>query len=417
VAQLSDDCFAFGGPLLSVEAGIARIAEQVRPLDRVEEVPLWAADGRVLARDLLAPVSLPPFDNSAVDGYAVRFSDLAPGAPTRLRVEGRAAAGSAPEPLRPGTARRIFTGAVLPEGADTVFMQEDVERRPDGSAVLPAGLKEGANRRISGEDVAAGELALPAGRRLTPQDLALAAGLGLDRLTVHARVRIAIFSTGDEVAEPGRPLVSAKLYDANRPFLGALAARAGAEVRDLGILPDDREATAAAIGQAAAEHDLVLTSGGVSTGEEDHVKAAVENVGRLVFWRLAIKPGRPVAMGVIGGTPFVGLPGNPVAVFVTFAHVARPLIAALGGARFEPRPALPVRAAFTYAKKPGRREYVRVALERGADGVWSARKHPREGAGLLTSLTRTHGLAELPEETTRVEPGDLVGFLPYELLY
>jgi molybdopterin molybdotransferase len=263
---------------------------------------------------------------------------------------------------------------------------------------------------------------LPAGRRLEPQHVALAAAVGLTALDVFRRVRVAVFSTGDEIVEPGTPRPGPALFDANRFLLGALIARLGAAFTDLGILPDDPQRLAAAIAAAAAAHDLVLTSGGVSTGEADHVRHAVETVGRLVFWRVGIKPGRPVAMGVIpapqpgASAAFVGLPGNPAAVYVTFARVVRPLLLRLAGAEAVPLVALPVRAAFAYRKKTGRREYVRVKLVRAADGVVEAVKHAQEGAGVITSLTETDGLLELPEATTTVTPGDTVGFLSYATL-
>lgn len=409
MAQLSDDCFAFGGALLSVDAALALIAAQVGPVDGTEQLPLYAADGRVLVADVLAPVDLPPFANSAVDGYAVRLADAAAG---WLPVQGRLAAGMAADPLHPGTARRIFTGAALPEGADTVFMQEDV--RLDGATVhLPDGLRPGANTRSRGEDVAQGVLALPSGRVLRPQDLALAAALGLATLPVRRRVRVALFSTGDELVEPGAMPGAAQRFDSNRVLLAALLARTGAEVTDLGILRDRQDVVAAAVRDAAGHHDLILTSGGVSAGEEDHVRAAVESLGRLVFWRLAIKPGRPVAMGTVSGAAFMGLPGNPVAAFVTFTQVARPLLAALSGAVWRRPAPIVARAAFAYRKKAGRREYVRVRLAAGPDG-WVAHKHPVEGAGILMSLTETDGLVELEEDVVAVSIGDRVGLLPYE---
>jgi molybdopterin molybdotransferase len=261
---------------------------------------------------------------------------------------------------------------------------------------------------------------LPAGRRLNAPNVALAAAIGLTELNVRRRVRVALFSTGDEIVEPGRPRPAAALYDANRTLLEGLLDRLDAAVTDLGILKDDPATLEKAIAAAARAHDLVLTSGGVSTGEADHIKRAVEKIGRLVFWRVAIKPGRPVAMGVIqnsdGGAAFVGLPGNPVAVFVTFVRVVRPLLLRLAGARPEPLIGLPVRLAFAYKKKTGRREYVRVALRPGADGVIEAVKHPQEGAGIITSLTETDGLAELAEDVTTLEPGAMADFLSYTTL-
>jgi molybdopterin molybdotransferase len=416
MAQLTDDCFAFSGPLLPIDEAERLIGERVRPLGETETVPLTQALRRVIAADVIAPVDLPPFDNSAVDGYAVRHSDLNPDAETRLAIVDRVAAGhAAARALGARQAIRIFTGAPMPQGADTVFMQEDC--RIDGDAVIaPPGLKLGANRRLAGEDARAGTVVLPAGRFLSVQDVALAAAVGLTALDVRRRVRVALFSTGDEIVEPGKPRPAAALYDANRYLLAGMLEHFNAEVTDLGILPDDPDQLARAIAAAGKAHDLVLTSGGVSTGEADHVRTAVEKIGRLVFWRVAIKPGRPVAMGVVGGAAFVGLPGNPVAVYVTFGRIVRPLLLRLSGASARPAVALPVRATFAYRKKKGRREYVRVALRRADDGVVEAIKHAQDGAGIITSLTETDGLAELPENTTTVEPGSTVGFLSYAAL-
>jgi len=421
MAQLTDDCFAFAGGLLPIEEVERILRERVRPVAEVETVPLGAAYGRVIAHDVTAPIDLPPFDNSAVDGYAVRAADLAEAADTRLAIAGRASAGHpAAGALAPGAATRIFTGAPMPEGADTVFMQEDV--KPDGGLVMvPPGLAAGANRRLAGEDVRAGAVLLPAGRRLSAADVALAAAVGLTQLPVRRRIRVAVLSTGDEIVEPGAARPSAALFDANRFLLAGLLTGLGAQPTDLGIVRDDQDRLKQAIAAAAQRHDIVLTSGGVSTGEADHVRTAVDAIGRLVFWRVAVKPGRPVAMGVIpgaagGSAAFLGLPGNPVAVFVTFARIVRPLWARLAGAELAPLVPLPVRATFAYRKRKGRREYVRVALRRGADGVIEAVKHAQDGAGVITSLTETHGLIELMDATTVVAPGDSVGFLPYAAL-
>jgi molybdopterin molybdotransferase len=415
MAQLSRDSEAFG-PLMTLEQAGERVAALVAPVAGEETVALAEADGRVLARDVVAPLDLPPFANSAVDGYAVRFDDLAVAGPTRLPVAGRVAAGGdAGGVTTQGVAVRVFTGAPLPPAADTVFMQEDVGLE-DGFALLPPGLARGANARPAGEDIAQGAIAVTAGRRLRPQDLALFSALGFTRLAVRRRPRVAVFSTGDELTEPGLPLAPAAIYDANRALLRSMVSRAGAEVVDLGILRDERGSLAMRLAEAARGCDLVLTSGGVSTGEEDHVKAAVEQVGELDFWRIGIKPGRPVALGRIGTTPFIGLPGNPVAVFVTFAFVARALIARLAGTPYARPMALPVRLGFAYRKKEGRREYVRVSLDADADGVMVARKHPQDGAGVLTSLTRTDGLVELAEDLTVIGEGAVVPFLAYELL-
>jgi molybdopterin molybdotransferase len=417
MAQLSDDCFAFGGPMMSVDEAVAIIAARVTAVQDVETVDLKNADGRILAAGISAPLPLPPFTNSAVDGYAVRSGDLSGDTEQTFPVTGRVQAGaSAQAPVKPGHAMRIFTGAPMPEGADTVFMQEDVRLDEAGRVVLPTGLKAGANVRPAGEDISAGTVALPAGQRLRPQDVALAAAFGLTQIAVRRRIRVAVFSTGNELVSPGTPRAAAQLFDSNRFMLMAMLARLGCEVSDLGILRDDRASLASALKKVAGAHDLILTTGGVSTGEEDHVKAGVESVGTLVLWRMAIKPGRPVAMGIIDGTPLIGLPGNPVASFVTFVHVVRPTVLALAGALQQALVPMPIRAAFTYRKKIARREYVRVNLRKGADGVLEAAKFPREGAGLLSSLVETDGLVELGEEVTRVEPGQTVGFLAYASL-
>ena len=422
MAQISDDCFAFNGPLLPVVEAERLIVERVKPVAGRETAALRDAVGRVLAQDVVAAVNVPPFDNSAVDGYAVRGEDLDAERENSLAIVDRVAAGhAARQAVKAGEAIRIFTGAPMPKGADTVFMQEDC--RTEGERVIvPPGLHRGANRRLAGEDIRAGAVALRAGRRLTVQDIALAAALGLTKLDVYRRVRVALFSTGDEIVEPGSQLRGAALYDSNRYLLSGLFARFGAKVTDLGILSDEPQQLARAISAAAADHDLVLTSGGVSTGEADYVRLAVESIGHIVFWRVAIKPGRPVAMGVVPGSQagegaaFVGLPGNPVAVFVTFVRVVRPLLLRLSGASPQPLVAMPARATFSYRKRKGRREYIRVALRAAPDGTIEALKFEQDGAGVLTSLTETDGLAELGEEVTKVEPGTTVGFLSYASL-
>ena len=331
MAQLSDDCFAFGGALMPVDEAVALIGARVQAVEGVETLALHDADNRVLAQALHAPVPLPLFMNSAVDGYAISSADLPQDGPRAYMISQRVTAGDVAAPLAQGTVARIFTGAPMPEGADTVFMQEDVEL-DGGQVILPAGLKPRANMRPAGEDIEKGALAIAAGTRLRPQHVALAAALGLTELIMRRRIKVAVFSTGNEVVAPGDARTSAQLYDSNRFMLAALLRRMGCDVSDLGILRDERAALSGALKQAAKDHDLILTSGGVSTGEEDHVRASVEAAGSLVLWRMGIKPGRPVAMGVIGGTPFIGLPGNPVAAFVTFAYVVRPTVLALAGA-------------------------------------------------------------------------------------
>ena len=412
MAQLSDDCFAFGGALLSVENALARIEERITAVVDTVTIPLGRARGRILARDVVASINLPPHANSAVDGYAFAHADLMSGVETVLPVSGRAAAGHPlGQPAQRGTAVRIFTGASMPDGTDTVMMQEDCAVE-EGRVRLKQGIRKGANRRHAGEDVAEGAVALAAGRRLSPADLGLAAALGHCELPVFRPLRVALLSTGDEVSEPGMALSPGMIYDANRFMLAALLEGLGCTVSDFGIRPDRESALADTLAMASADHDLIVTSGGVSTGEEDHVRRAIERLGRLHFWRLAIKPGRPVALGQIGGVPLIGLPGNPVAALVTFVVLARALIFKLAGAMPSAPRVFPVQAGFGYRKKPGRREYVRVSLRRDGEDLVAV-KYPRDGAGILSSITQSEGLVIVDEETSDLSPGTAIDFLPF----
>ncbi|MSP82559.1 MAG: molybdopterin molybdenumtransferase MoeA [Alphaproteobacteria bacterium] len=413
MVQLSDDCFAGPGAMMTLDQALALVARIARPVVDPEPVPLAAATGRVLAADVVATGDVPGADNSAVDGYAVYFDDLPPGADAILPVTGRAAAGHPwGQAARRGEAIRVFTGALMPAGPDTVLMQEDCRRDGD-RVVIPPGIRRGANRRLAGEDVRRGQTVLRAGIRLRPQDVGLAAASGHASLAVQRPLRVAIFSTGDEVRDPGQALTPGTVYDSNRYVLGGLLGELGCRVTDLGILPDDAATVGDALARAAADHDLLFTSGGVSVGEEDHVRTAVAALGTLHAWRVAIKPGRPIALGQIGRVPFVGLPGNPAAAMVTFVTVARELVLRLAG-RGETRPlTFPVRAAFARKKKRDRREFVRVRLATAADGVPEATPFPREGAGILSSLVEADGLVALPEDLTRLEAGMMVSFLPF----
>ncbi|HEY4030698.1 MAG TPA: gephyrin-like molybdotransferase Glp [Caulobacteraceae bacterium] len=416
MAQLTDDCFTAKSPSMTIEEAIALATERLPVAAQTETVALGQADGRIAAEDLLALNNLPPFANSAVDGYAVPHAELAAEGETRLPIGGRLAAGSAERVSAAGRAVRIFTGAAMPPDADTVFMQEDVTVE-GGAVVLPPGLKRGANMRPPGEDVAEGERIIAAGRLLKPQDIALAAATGHQSIRVRKPLRVAIFSTGDELAEPGAALGPGAIYDSNRIMLAALVRRLGAVVNDFGILPDDEAILAERLVEGAADNDLIITSGGVSLGEEDHVKAAVQAKGQLVFWRLAIKPGRPLAMGVVQGTPLIGLPGNPAAAYVTFVMVVRPLLAHLAGATAQPLMPLRVRSTFKSKKRTGRREFVRVSVSRAADGVLEARRFPKEGAALLTSLTTSDGLVALADDAAGVEEGEMIAFYPHEAFF
>lgn len=419
MAQLSDDCFAFGGELMPAAEALARLADTTDTVTTAEEVTLSEAHGRLLARDVASALDVPPHDNAAVDGWAVFFDDLNQKKETRLPWSERIPAG---RPLGHtvgrGAALRVFTGAPMPEGVDgapgpdTVLMQEDC-REENGVVVIPPGIKKGANRRFAGEDIKKDDVILSAGRRLKPQDIGHAASVGLTSLWVYRPLNVAVFSSGDEVFEPGAALPPGGIYDSNRFMVTALLEALGCQVDDLGILPDRLDAVRQALKSASRSHDALITSGGVSTGEEDHIKAAVEALGHLHFWRLAIRPGRPIALGQIGRVPFVGLPGNPVAVLVTFLRFARPLILRLSGAaEIEPHH-YPVRADFDYNKKKGRREWLRARIRTLDDGSVAAEKYSRGGAGILSSAVFADGLIELPEDVTRVEHGMTVDFLPF----
>ena len=421
MAQLKDDCFAFGGELMPLNDALRTLAERVRPVTGTESVALRAALGRVLAEDVTAGRDVPPLNNSAVDGYAVYFADLDPKAATRLPVVGRVAAG---HPLgraaERGEAVRVFTGAAIPMGADgtqasgpdTVFMEEDCERDGD-FVILPPGLKRGSNYRVAGEDVKKGAVVLRQGHRLRAQEIGLLASLGKGALAVRKRLKAAVFSTGDEVKDPSGDAPEGCIFDANRFAVMALLENLGAEVTDLGILPDKAQAVGNALEAAAESHDLLVTSGGVSAGEEDHVRAAVAGLGRIHFWRLAIRPGRPIALGQIGDAAFLGLPGNPVAAMVTFLIIGRPLVLLLGGATEVTIARYPVVAGFDYKKKKGRREWARVRIEANGDGRPVAFKYRSSGAGILSSMVEADGLLELGEDMDGMKKGAVVDFLPF----
>jgi molybdopterin molybdotransferase len=413
MSRLVDDCFAVAGTLLTAPAALDLIAARVMRVTEPERVPLREARGRVLASDVVAARDVPPHDNAAMDGYAVCAHDLDSGRETRLAVTGRVTAGHPlARPVGRGEAIRIFTGAAMPTGPDTVVMQEDCQLEGD-TVIVPAGIAPGANCRHRGEDIRAGSAILRCGSRLRPQDIGLAASVGETTLEVSRRLRVALFSTGDEVREPGETLQPGCLYDSNRYTVSALLERLGASVTDLGILQDDAAAISEALARAAEPHDLIITSGGVSVGEEDHVKTVVQQLGQLHLWRVAIKPGKPIALGQIKGVPFVGLPGNPVAVMVTFLRLVRPLVLRLMGCEHVDPVVYRVRAGFEHQKKPNRREWVRVRLERDDAHELVARKFPREGAGILSSVVAADGLVELAEDVTEVERGTMVDFLPF----
>jgi molybdopterin molybdotransferase len=404
-------------PMLSAAEALDFLLSAVRPVEEQERLPTLDANGRVLAVAQVSQLNVPPMDNTQMDGYAVRAADCASGN-AQLRVAQRIPAGQVGQPLQPGTAARIFTGAMIPEGADAVVMQEMCVVEGD-SVVIKHTPQSGEWIRRTGEDIRAGSVILPAGTRLRGQELGLAASVGLATLPVVRKLRVAVFFTGDELAMPGEPLRPGAIYNSNRFTLRGLLENLGCEITDYGIVPDSLAATRATLREAAQEHDVIITSGGVSVGEEDHIKPAVEAEGRLNMWQIAIKPGKPLAFGEVnrvgktGHAFFLGLPGNPVSSFVTFLLFVRPFILRLEGVADVAPKAFAMRADFAWPKADRRNEFLRA--KRNADGGLDL--FPNQSSAVLTSTAWGDGLIDNPSGRT-IAPGDLVRFIPFnELLY
>lgn len=409
--KLLDDCFLHDRDRLRHADALALLRDGLKPVVGTETVALTNAVGRIIAKGVVAPRPVPPRDNAAVDGYAFGHqSYIAHGG--RLLVADRIVAGSMPDGyLEPSAAVRIFTGAVVPEGLDTVAMQEDCTR--DGEWVqVPDGLRKGANYRLAGEDLAKGDEVAAPGRRLRPQDLAAIASTGLEQVAVHRPLTITVFSTGDEIVEPGEKLVAGQVYDANKTLLKSLASTLPVIVVDGGILPDNELIIRNRLAKAAETSHAIVTTGGASRGEEDHLAWTLDQLGTRKLWQLAIKPGRPMMFGRIGDSAVFGLPGNPVAAFVCFLLYVRPALLRLGGASWSEPQRFPLPAAFEMKKKPDRREFLRGMLTTGEDGP-AADKFARDGSGLLTGLREADGLIDIDEEVTGIAPGDPVNFVPF----
>lgn len=406
-------CTPDAAGLVTYDDAVARLAAAAATLADRETVPLREALGRVLADPVVSAIDVPGWDYSAMDGYALRAADgTAAGAD--LPVSQRVPAGCVPLALQPGTAARIFTGAPIPPGADTVVMQEYCAAHAD-RVRLQVAVQPGANIRQRGEDIAAGAEVIAAGTCLQPQHVGLAAAVGVADLAVYRRPRVALFASGSELVMPGEPLAPGKIYNSNLFTATALLQALGCEVVDLGIVEDTAAATRDALQRGAQQADLVLASGGVSVGEEDHVRPAIEALGSLDMWRLAIRPGKPLAFGRLQGTPFLGAPGNPVSLFVTFVLFVRPFLLRLQGrSDWRPRPIL-VRADFDWPRPDKRREFHRARLDYDDQGEPYITVHPSRSSGVLSSVTWANGLATIPENQT-IRRGDRVGFLPFSEL-
>jgi len=406
---LSNDCFALpaGVDWTPVDKALGLLEERLRPVTATESVTLAQALGRVLARDVKANRSNPPEANSAVDGYG--FAGGVPeGAHVMPLQVGRAAAGVPfGGVVEPGKALRILTGAAIPDGVETVILEEDVSVA-GGQIAFRGPLKKGANARDAGEDVKAGDIALKAGRRLTPADLALLSAVGLAEVEVFTPLRVAVLSTGDELVESGQEAGQGQIYDANRPMLLAMLEKFGFESVDLGRIPDDRDTLRVALNEASARADVILTSGGASAGDEDHVSALLNDAGALQEWRIALKPGRPLALALWNGKPVFGLPGNPVAAMVCTLIFARPAMGLLAGEGWAAPRGFDLPAAFEKRKKPGRREYLRARVRNGQAEVFAS-----EGSGRISGLSWAEGLVELEDGERDIRRGDLVRFIPY----
>jgi molybdopterin molybdotransferase len=393
---------------ITLSEASALVARRCVPVTGAEEVGIAQADGRIVETDIVAGIDVPAADNSAVDGYAVRYA----GDPRRFALVGVSAAGRPFDRLlTPGEAVRIFTGAIPPDGVDAIAMQEEVRR--DGDLIaIPVELPAQANIRRAGEDIAAGATVFAAGRRLGPVEIGMLASLGVRGVAVRRRLRVAVLSSGDELIDVGGERRPGSIHDANRPTLMALLARLGFEVTDLGILPDREDALVATLESAAAGHDAIVSSAGVSVGDEDHMRSAAGRLGELDFSSVAIKPGKPAAFGHIHGVPFFALPGNPVAMLVAFLMIARPGLLRLAGAISPPARRFPVEAGFAMGRKPGRREFVRCALGDG-ERCPVAHRFARGGAAVLSSIAESDGLLEIPEEVGDVMPGMVLPFIPF----
>lgn len=409
-----DQCDQPQDRLIPYDEALQALVAQASPTKKVVKKPLLESFGEVLAESQRSKIDVPPADNSAMDGYALNTSDLATSGGTELPVLQRIAAGEAAKPLQPGSAARIFTGAPIPHGANVVIMQEQVTIVGD---MMRFDIKPetGLNIRRAGNDIRRGDTILHKGCRLRAQDIGLAASVGLESLPLFEKIRVGIFLTGDELVEPGKPLAAGKIYDSNRYTLQGLLRQLGAEIVDLGLVDDTLQETKTAMRNAAQQADLVVTCGGVSVGEEDHVRIAIEQLGDLHLWRLRIKPGKPLAFGTIDSTPFIGLPGNPVSVFATFCLFVAPLIKTLQG-RFWQKPiAIQVNAGFDWPKPDTRREFLRARLEPDDDQMLVAKIYQNQDSGVLSSTVWADGFVEIAEGQT-LKAGDKVDYLSFEQL-
>ncbi len=412
---MNDCCYNPAEKMLTTDEAIQFLLERSHTTALTEMVNTLDALGRVLAQPITSTLNVPPLDNSAMDGYVTRYSDLNAEGETSLTISQRIAAGYVGDKLEEGTAARIFTGAPIPEGADTVIMQEQCQQQDD-KVIISGRVAKGDHIRRAGEDITEGNEVMSVGQKLRPQDLGLIASVGVAEINVFKKITVAIFSTGDELLMPGDPVEPGKIYNSNRYTLTGLLQKAGCDIIDLGCIEDDLDATVDAMQKAAEQADVIMTTGGVSVGEEDYIKLAIDKLGSVEMWRVAMKPGKPVAFGEVNKTPFIGLPGNPVSVFVTFCLFARPVLRTMQGCNDILPRKFKVTAGFDWPRKGPRREFVRGQLVMDEHGQQHAQTYSSHSSGVLTSTTWAQGLIEIPENTS-FEKGAVLNWLDFSELF
>ena len=413
MTQLSNDCFKYSKKRISLEKAVSILEKRIKCIKKTQKIKLDQSLGRILSKDIISKLNVPPFDNTAVDGYAFKYSDLNKNKETKLKLSGRIAAGqNFNKKIKKGEVARIFTGAKVPEGTNTVIMQEDCNVN-DNKIILKPGIFKGANIRKKGEDIKSGKKIITKGSKLKAQDIALIASIGIKEIEVHEKLKVGIFTTGDELFEPGTKASKNGIYDSNRYCLKNLLETINCVVKDYGIKKDKEKLIKNTLKKISKECDLIITTGGMSVGEEDYVRKVVEKNGSLNFWNISIKPGRPVALGNIFKKPFIGLPGNPVSVMITFLKIALPTINKLSGFLSPKENNFIVATDFNFKKKSGRKEFLRVKVSKNSNGEIKIKHYPNTGSGVFTSMVETDGLVELPEKLTYLKKGAKVKFVPY----
>ena len=411
--QLSNDCFKQSKKRISLEKAISILKKRTKCIKKIEIIKLDRSLGRILSKDIISKINVPSFNNSAVDGYAFKHSDLNKKSETALKLFGRITAGQIfNKKIKKGKVVRIFTGAKIPEGVDTVVMQEDCYLN-NNEVILKAGLFKGANIRKKGEDIKNGKKIISKGSKLRAQDIALIASVGIKKINVFKKLTVGIFTTGNELFEPGKKVSSEGVYDSNRYCLKNLLETIHCSVQDYGIKKDNEKLIKNSLKKISKKCDLIITTGGMSVGEEDYVRKVIEENGSLNFWNIAIKPGRPVALGSIFKKPFIGLPGNPVSVMITFLKIALPTINKLSGFLSPKEKSFIVTTDFDFKKKSGRKEFLRVTISKSSNGQIKIKNYPNTGSGVFSSMVETDGLIELPEKLTYLKKGTKVKFVSY----